>query len=409
MGIFFKLAWRNLFRNKRRTILASLAIGVGLGALIFTDALVVGMEENMIQNATASFLGEGQIHRQGYQESQEVEETIHRLDTVAQQLEESPVVQQFTIRAMTFGMVNSPSNVQSASVVGVNPETEQYLSRIDEAIVEGDYFAGDNSRDILIGTELADILSVQLGDRIVLTLAEAHTGELSQEMFRVSGIFKFGVKEMDQGMGFIRLSKIQSMLGLENQAHEIALQFTGDRDIGENAEHPFWEKFSRYGNIAEGWIELQPQLASMLEYSEFSTYFMGVILFGVVILGIINTLFMSLHERMFEFGVLRAVGTRPAAMGKLIVYEAACLSVVSIAVGMVLGYIVTYIVSLTGIDYSGIQFAGVTFQESLYPIPRFRQFIEYPFWVFLFTTVTGLYPAWYAARMQPADAMRKSF
>ena len=409
MGIFFKLAWRNLFRNKRRTLLASLAIGVGLGALIFTDALVVGMEDNMVKTATASFLGEGQIHREGYQESQEVELTINKLETVAQQLEQSPEVARFTRRAMTFGMITSPSNVQSISIVGIDPETEQYLSRIDEAIVEGEYLAGENPRDVLIGTELADILDVQLGDRIVLTLAEAHTGELVQEMFRISGIFTFGVKEMDRGMGFIRLDKIQSMLGLENQAHEIALQFAGDTNIGEDPDHPFWKRFSEYGNVAEGWIELQPQLASMLEYSEFSTYFMGVILFGVVILGIINTLFMSLHERMFEFGVLRAVGTRPREMGKLIVYEAACLSVVSIIVGMILGYIITYIVSLTGIDYAGIQFAGVTFQEQLYPILQLKQFIEYPFWVFVFTTITGLYPAWYASRMQPADAMRKSF
>jgi len=409
MGIFFKLAWRNMFRNKRRTLLASLAIGVGLAALIFTDALVVGMEDNMIQSATSTFLGDGQIHREGYQETQKVEQTINNLDTVVQELNDSPKVKAFTERMMAFGMVTSPSNVQSVSMVGIDPKSEGQLSKVDEAIVEGSYFTGSNSRDILIGTELADILDAGIGDRIVVTLAEAHTGELVQEMFRVSGIFKFGIKEMDRGMGFIRLSKAQSMLGLPGQAHEIAIQFMAGEPIGREKGAPFWKKFSKDGNVAEGWAELQPQLASMLQYTQFSTYMMGAILFGVVILGIINTLFMSLHERMFEFGVLRAVGTRPFEMGKLIIYEAACLSIISIGVGIILGYIITYITTLTGINYTGIQFAGVTFQSMLYPVLRLRQFIEYPFWVFVFTTITGFYPAWYAARMQPANAMRKSF
>lgn len=409
MGIFFKLAWRNMFRNKRRTLLASLAIGLGLAALIFTDAMVIGMEDNMIESATSTFLGDGQIHREGYQETQKVEQTINNLDTVVAELKDSPKVKAFTERMMAFGMVTSPSNVQSVSMVGIDPKNEEQLSKVDEAIVKGSYFTGSNSRNILIGTELADILDVGINDRIVVTLAEAHTGELKQEMFRVSGIFKFGVKEMDRGMGFIRLSKEQLMLGLPGQAHEIAIQFIAGEKIGQEKNAPFWKKFSKFGNVAEGWAELQPQLSSMLQYTQFSTYMMGAILFGVVIFGIINTLFMSLHERMFEFGVLRAVGTRPFEMGKLIVYEAACLSIISIVVGMILGYIITYIVSFSGINYNGIEFAGVTFRNVIYPVLRVRQFIEYPFWVFVFTTITGLYPAWYAARMQPADAMRKSF
>ena len=409
MGIFIKLAWRNMFRNKRRTILASLAIGVGLAALIFTEALVLGMEDNMIQSATSTFLGEGQIHLEGYQETRKVEQTINDLDTVAAQLESSPQVKAFTERLMSFGMATSPSNVQSVSVVGVDPENEKQLSMIDEAIVEGAYFTGDNPRNILIGTELADILDVELNDRLVVTLSEAHTGELVQEMFRITGIFKFGVDEMDRGMGFIRLSKARSMLGLPGEAHEIAIQFVKGEQIGQEKDALFWHEFSKYGNVAEGWAELQPQLSSMLEYTQVTTYFMGAILFGVVILGIINTLFMSLHERMFEFGVLRAVGTKPREMGKLIVYEAACLSMISIVVGIILGYIITWITTLTGIDYTGIQFAGVTFRKMLYPVMNLRMFIEYPVYVFLFTTVTGLYPAWYAARMKPAEAMRKSF
>ena len=135
---------------------------------------------------------------------------------------------------------------------------------------------------------------------------------------------------------------------------------------------------------------------------------LAVILFAVVSLGIINTLFMSLYERMFEFGVMRAVGTRPFGIGRLILLEAAALSVISIGLGIILGFILTYIVTKTGIDYRGIEFAGVTFQKLLYPVMTVKQYYYYPFWVFVFTTIIGIYPAVYAARMSPAEAMRKS-
>ena len=118
---------------------------------------------------------------------------------------------------------------------------------------------------------------------------------------------------------------------------------------------------------------------------------------------------MSLYERMFEFGVLRAVGTRPVAMGRLVVFEAAALAAISIVLGMLLGLLLLYIVSQTGIDYGGIEYEGVTFRKLLYPIIQVRQFIVYPLSALLFTILIALYPAAYAARLTPAKAMRKSF
>jgi ABC-type antimicrobial peptide transport system permease subunit len=117
---------------------------------------------------------------------------------------------------------------------------------------------------------------------------------------------------------------------------------------------------------------------------------------------------MSLYERMYEFGVMRAVGTSPYSMGRLVVFEAGSLALVSIALGLTLGLIATYITSKTGIDYGGIEFAGVTFRDLIYPVLKVRQFVEFPILVFLFTTLVSLYPAAYAARLKPAEAMRKS-
>lgn len=407
MSLFVKLAWRNLFRNKRRTIIAGTAIGIGLASLIFVDALVIGMERNMVKSATSSFLGEGQIHRKGFRDTREVERTINNLDKVTAGLDTESVVQHYTVRVMSFGMITSPANVQSINLVGIYPPTEQHLSQIDEAMVQGTYFENANSRDVVIGSKLAEILEVGLGDRVVVTVAQAGSGDLSQEMFRISGIYHFNVQEMDRGMAFVRLDRAQKMLALDGRAHEIALKFTDPR-FGRNKNSLFWDRYSQYGNEAVGWTQILPQLEAAFQLSQFTTFITGLILFGVVALGIINTLFMSIHERMFEFGVIRAVGTRPWNVARLIIFEAGALAVISIFLGDILGFIVTYILSQMGIDYTGIEFVGVTFRELLYPVLQIKQFIYYPFWVFVFTLIAGIYPAVYAAKMLPAEAMRRS-
>lgn len=407
MGLLIKLAWRNLFRNKRRTTIAGVAIGLGLASLIFVDALIIGMEKNMIKSATSSFIGEGQIHREGFRETQEVELTINHLDSLLEQLKQEPIVQEFSLRVMSFGMITSPANVNSINLVGIDPAREKHLSQIDDALQKGEFFQGDNQRDIIIGKKLAEILEVDIGDRVVVTVSQAHTADLVQEMFRISGIYFFNIPEMDQGMAFIRLEKAQEMLGLGNGVHEIALKFT-DARFGREKNSVFWDKYSRFGNEAVGWTVILPQLEAAFELSDFSIFITALILFGVVALGIINTLFMSIHERMFEFGVLRAVGTRPLNVASLILFEAASLAILSIVLGNILGFLVTYIVAQIGIDYTGIEFAGVTFRELLYPELKFDQFIIYPMWVFIFTIITGIYPAVFAARMSPAEAMRRS-
>ena len=408
MRTFIKLAWRNLFRNKRRTFIAGTAIGIGLAALIFVDALVIGMEDNMISAATSTFLGEGQIHREGFRETYEIDKVINNLDEVLDDLSEDSRVEHFTPRLMSFGMLTSPANVNSVSVVGIEPSSEKFMSHIDENIIEGAYFDSDSERDIVIGSKLAEILEVVLGDRVVLTVAQAGSGDLSQEMFRVSGIFYLNVKEIDRGMAFIKLDKARQMLDLEGGGHQIAVDFFDNR-TGRTKNHPFWKIYSRDGNEAVGWTTLLPQLNAAVELAQFSVLIIGVILSLVVALGIINTLFMSFHERMFEFGVLRALGTRALSMGRLIIFEAGSLAIVSIVLGTIIALVVTLVVTKTGIDYTGIEFAGVTYREILYPVLQLRQFIYYPFWVFVFTVVIGLYPAAYAARMSPVKAMRKTF
>ncbi|RLE00322.1 MAG: hypothetical protein DRJ11_11915 [Candidatus Aminicenantes bacterium] len=404
---FMKLAWRNLLRNKRRSIIAGTAIGLGLASLMFVDGMIIGMFNNMIEAATATFLGDGQIHRVGFRRTQEVELTINNAASLIQQLEKDPEVDKLALRVLSFGMITSAANLSAVTVVGIDPQREQFLSQVDEAIVAGSYLQNKSPQEIIIGRDLAETLEVGLNDRVVVTVAQAKTGDLSQEMFRVSGIFHFNIKEMDQGLVFISLAKAQQMLALPGEIHEIALKLS-DRRLGQNKEHPFWKKYSREGNEALGWAALMPELSFALQFTDFSIFFMALLLVGVVAFSIINTLFMSLYERIFEFGVLRAVGTRKSGLFQLILLEAASLGIISIIIGSCLGLVLLLIFSHVGIDYSGIEFAGVTIQKAIYPVLHIGQFIRYPLWILIFTIVIGLYPALHAAKITPAEAMRKS-
>ena len=401
MGFLLHIAWRNIFRNVRRTALASLAIGIGLAALIFTDALIIGMTESMIRTATDTLLGHAQIHALGFRSTQEVERTINDLPAVISRLKADPDIQSFTQRIQAFTMLSSASNTGSVVLYGIAPEDERAISRIDDALVQGTFLAED--RHILIGEKLAHTLEAQLGDRVVVTAAQAETGELAQDMFRVGGIFRLNSRELDGAMAFVPLKRAQTLLGLGNRVHEIAVQFRNIR----LAEHPaFQARYSQHNNEALGWKALMPQLDAAVQMSSFSSFVVGFILFAVVSLGIMNTLFMSLYERMFEFGVLRAIGTRPIRIGLMILFEAGSLSIISIALGVCIGTLITWYYSVQGIDYVGIEFAGVTFRDLIYPVLNVRQFTLFPICVFLFTFVAGLYPAIYAARLTPARAMQ---
>ena len=405
MLLLIKLAWRNMFRNTRRTALASLAIGVGLAGLIFTDALMIGMVESMIRTATDTFLGHGQIHAEGFRNTLEVEKTVPDLPGLLEDLAVDPDVEGHALRTQAFAMVASASDAGAVLLYGIDPRAERAVSKVDEALVEGAYLEVGDSRRILIGSRLAETLEVAVGDRVVVTVAEAETGELAQEMFRIGGIFHFNAREMDSGVGFVGLRRAQSLLGLGDRVHEVAVRFSGV-GLAEDSGLGFAARYTRAGAEALGWRALMPQLDAAVQIASFSSWIVGGILFAVVALGIMNTLFMSLYERMFEFGVLRAVGTRPARMASIILFEAGALSVLSILIGGIVGFWVTYAYSVWGIDYVGIEFAGVTFRELIYPMLRTTQFTMFPLVVFLFTLLAGTYPAVFAARLQPARAMQ---
>lgn len=407
MFIFVKMGWRNLFRNKRRTFLAGLAIGMGLAGLMVADAFMLGMTDNMVRAATETFTGHGQIHRRGFRKTHEVEKTVTHYEQVIENLRQEEDIRVVTERTISFSMITSPANVNSVMLFGIRPETEKQISKLDEALINGSYVSDQPENRIMIGWKLAEVLEVGLNDRVVVTLAQAETGEMSQEMFRVGGIFRFGIRQMDMGTAFVHIEKAQAMLNIGSMVHEIAF-FCNNLKTAGNIGNPLWEKFSDEENQALSWKKLIPELSSVLEMSDFGIWIITTILFGIVAVVIVNTLFMAMYERLFEFGVLRTIGTRPLRMALMILFEAASLAVISIVIGIAIGTLANHILGITGLDYTGLEFVGVTISEYIYPVMRTKQFTFYPTLLFFFTVIIGIYPAIHAARITPSKALRRS-
>jgi ABC-type lipoprotein release transport system permease subunit len=404
---YLKLAWRNIFRNRRRTFLTGLIIGIGLAAMIFVDAYIVGMKDSMISSATSSFLGQAQIHRQGFQDSHDAKLTIAQPQRVVEQLRGDPHVEAFSERVLGYGTISAPADIASVVVYGIEPEREKALSMMDESMVRGSYLEKGDSDGALIGQKLAERLEVEVGDRIVITVSRAGSGELSQTLFRVQGIYRMHVDELDSGVAFVPLSSAQAMMGIDGNIHEIAIRFHRTQYASEQGQQ-FTGEYSRFGNVAETWQELVPQIKYVLDMTNISIAITVILVFAMIVFGIINTMFMALYERTFEFGVLRAVGTRPSRLRNLIVFEAGSLALYAAVLGIILGAAVTLVSSITGLDLTGVEFAGTTFTSRIYPVFSVRQFTLYPLLVLGFTCLVSLYPAGQAARMSVAGALQRA-
>ena len=404
--MLLKLAWRNLWRNRTRTWLSALVIAIGLVAMIFMDTMMVGMNTNMVKNATDSLMGHAQMHALGFRDEQDVKLTINDLDQALLQLEKHPDLKARSLRIVTQSMLSSSGGGEPVLSLGVDPEEEQLLSKFDEAIIEGEYLDSVSGQKLILGWKLAEKLELGLGDRLVLTAADAESGEMVQELFRLSGIFKTGEEKMDASMVLVARKTLQSMLKLEGRIHQIALRYsklTQDGTPVNTLKKP--DDSSK--NELLLWTELMPSLYMISQMTDLSMAIMGTILFLIIALGITNTLLMGLYERMFEFGVIKSIGTTPWQAARIMLFEAVCLGFVSIIVGLILALFVTALFANYGIDYIGIEFSGVTFQEKIYPSYKWSRLVLYPFMSLGFTILASLYPAFKLWKMLPVEALRK--
>lgn len=414
----YKLAIRNLFRNTRRTILTVMLIGFSLAALILTDAITGGMIKVMVESVTHTISGEAQIHRRGFRDNLDVDLYLENSKALEAQLAQDDRVKSFSPRVIAGGMISSSYNVTGGAVYGVDAEKEASVSKLKLAVVEGSYLSvrstehstkhsTKHATEILIGKPMAELLEIGLGDRVVVTLAEADTGELTQALFRVSGIFFFGTREIDENMVFINIEKAREVINISDASHEIALLFQ-EPDVAATINQALLAELSHEETEALDWQNLFPEISSVLVMSDFSSFIVGSILFLLASLGVINSMFMSIYERIYEFGVAKAIGTKPIQLLQLVLLEGFLLALMSCVFGIVVGGGIGLYYETHGIPMGEFEFAGIAMNNSIPTVLSLEQFTQFPIYVILLTLVATLYPARFAANIVPSQALQKS-
>jgi len=415
--LILTLAIRNLFRNTRRTLLTILLIATSLSALILTDALSRGMTQTMVENLTHTLAGEAQIHRRGFRDNFSADLYITDVEPIENRLAHDSRIAAYANRVISGGMISSTYNISAGLIYGVDATAERQVSKLEQAVTRGDYLSGSDhllisdasqasAAEIMIGEPLADLLEVGLGDRIVITLAAADTGELAQALFRVSGIFLFGTREIDENLVFINLTQARKLLEIQG-SHEIAVRFN-EPDNNSVTSASALQHFNTPSIEALGWRALNPEIDAMLDMTGYSTLIVGTILFLLASLGVINAMFMSIYERIYEFGVAKAIGTRPSQLFVLIMTEALLLALISCLIGMLLAAATCLWFAETGIPLGDMEISGVAMSDNIPTVMAWSQFTSLPLYVLALIMVAALYPARFAARITPTDALHRS-
>jgi ABC-type lipoprotein release transport system permease subunit len=421
--LILTLAIRNLFRNTRRTLLTILLIATSLSALILTDALSRGMTQTMVENLTHTLAGDAQIHHRGFRDNFSTDLYIADVEPIENRLAQDPRIAAYANRVISGGMISSTYNISAGLIYGVDAAAERQVSKLEQAVTKGDYLSGSDyllgsdylsgsdasqasDTEIMIGEPLADLLEVGLGDRIVITLATANTGELAQALFRVSGIFLFGTREIDENLVFINLTQARKLLEIKG-SHEIAVRFN-EQDNNSATIASALQHFNTPSIEALGWRALNPEIDAMLDMTGYSTLIVGAILFLLASLGVINAMFMSIYERIYEFGVAKAIGTRPSQLFVLIMTEALLLALISCLIGMLLAAATCLWFAETGIPLGDMEISGVAMSDSIPTVMAWPQFTSLPLYVLALIMVAALYPARFAARITPTDALHRS-
>ncbi len=397
-----KLALRNIFRNPRRTLLTLLLISSSLVAIVFTDAFTRGTVQTMVELSTDSLMGQAQIHKPGYRQAPDVNETIHGFSDLASRLDTANSIDGYSPRTVSGAMFSSAYDVTGGSLYGINPDQEAAVTDLEDKLIEGSYLTeGDDQ--VIIGSELAKRLDIGLGDRFVVTLSRAGDGELSQVLFRVSGIFRYSDRNLDSTLAFVHYDVMAKALQV-NGPHQIAVRFKS-LEIADDPLNSVWKISSEQWEFLP-WRQLAPEINSILEMSGISTMIVSIILYILVAFSVINTMFMSIFERHREFGIQLALGTHARMIFGQLLAEGAIIGALGVAAGLILVTPLLYYGATVGIEYSDIEVSGVAMAKPIILQIEYPEVAKLAISLWFVVTLASVYPAKHASKLVPAIAMR---
>jgi len=402
--LFLRLAWRNLWRNGRRTAIVLTAVGVGICGVVLSMAVNNGLVLQMVQTAITTEVGHLQLHARGFDRNPVLRLRLRDGGRrAAAALSDLSGVAAWAPRVRGEGLLFSPRSSAGVRVLGIDPKREAAVTVLARSLVAGQYL-GDGAHRILIGKALARRLHVDVGDKLVLSV-QTLAGDLTGEAFRVCGIFQTSSLEFDRGSVFVRLAESRRLFGIGEAISEIVVVAENRADISR-LQGALRQRLGPQVEV-QTWEEIRPLLRQTIEIFDKTAWWVYAAIFVAMVFGIANVLLMSVYERIREIGILTAIGMRGYRLVAMIVAESMMLTLVGIGGGYA-GAVAIVAALHNGIDLSywaqGLTAAGVG--TRIVPVIRGYD-VAVPVGIAVLTTVAAsVWPALRALRFRPAEALR---
>jgi ABC-type lipoprotein release transport system permease subunit len=400
-----RLAWRNVWRNRRRSLINVAAMGFGLAAIMFGQSMMRSLQGQLIEKATGSITGHVRVQRSDVDESKFPDKFMADPEKAGRLLDEDPRVAVWGRRIHMTGLVSAPSASLGALICAVEPGKEKTLTDMSSYIKEGTYL-DPNGKGIVMGRKIAGRLDVRLGEKVVI-MAQAADGSMGAEAFRVVGLHQTGSESFDGQIVWVPLKAMQEMLGRHGQANQLAARVK-DIDLAEAVAADIDARLPP-GNVrAISWKKIDREIIGVQAFQNGILTVVLVIVFMIVALGILNTQLMSLFERVREFGVLMAIGARPRWIVRLILAESLVLGLVGTTLGLAVGAALIAYFGHYGLNLPvGEAFSYfLPFPSVIYLVPAWGMHAFACVSVFVITLLASLPPALRAGRLKPAEALR---
>ena len=402
----YLLAWRNIWRNPRRSVLTILAIIFASGLLVFMLSFQFGAYEDMIDSSVRLSTGHLQIQPEGYQNRPEMHKVIENPGPLLDRVAAVAGVDAVTVRSETFALAAGAKRSRGTTVSGVRPEVERRISTLPGQIRKGRYLQ-DGDKDVaVIGALGAERLQIDIGDECTL-IGQGRDGSVAATVVRIVGIFQTGIDEFDRTSMQIPYSDFDSVFSMEGSAHRLVIITKNLADNGPVAAAV--RGMVEAADLAVlTWDELTPGLRQSIELDLIGGIIMYAILVIVVAFSILNTFFMAIIERTREFGVLMAIGTKPLRLVKIMLLESLAMTCVGLLAGMILGTAVTLFFSYYGIGMgdSSELLAQYGIADRLYPRLSLLSILIGPAIICVVTSITALIPTLKIVNMRPVAALR---
>jgi ABC-type lipoprotein release transport system permease subunit len=412
MGKLLIMAWRNVWRNWRRTVIAVIAIALGLAFILMFDGMLGGMDEALHGKQVRLQGGHVQVHAPGYREKMHRSPLLPLANpgALAQAAHAQPEVVAVAQRIKTGGMVSSREATMPVAIIGIQPEQETpAVSMVAEKVVEGRYLQGDDDDALLVGDALAQRLEVGVGDRVTLVGRATHE-QMRRRTMTIVGIYDLDIKALEESQVYVSLLEAQTLFDLRDQVTEIGV-YIGE--VGREAEVVERLQPVLPGYEVDAWDTLDPTTKELMAIEDQVMGAFGLVILSIAGIGILNLMLMAVFERTREIGILGAMGLKRWETMVLFLLEGVMIGLLGALIGCLIGAGIAVYLGRTGIDIMSLygtdisdmsEFMGLL-GDRLYFRIGIDVFVQRTLTVAIIAALASLYPAWQASKQEPAEAL----